>query len=76
MILNDETGNYLYRIIAIKYLMQNRWKLFSPETLGDVFQTPDTKTKTLQGPILDLRVWCLDNDVDYQELRELNPWIL
>ena len=76
LILNNETGNYLYRIIAIKYLMQNRWKIFSPEMLGDVFHTPDTKTKILQGPILDLRVWCLDNDIDYQELRELNPWIL
>lgn len=31
---------------------------------------------TIQGPVIDLRVWCLDNDIDYQELRELNPWIL
>ena len=31
---------------------------------------------TIEWPILDLRVWCLDHDIDYQELRELNPWIL
>lgn len=76
LVLNSETGNYIYRIVAIKYLMQNRWKLLSPEMLGQVFEAPETKTKIIDGPILDLRIWCLENDIDYQELRELNPWIL
>lgn len=76
LILNAETGNYIYRIVAIKYLMENRWKILSPEMLGQVFELPAMKTKTIDGPILDLRIWCLDNDIDYQELRELNPWIL
>ncbi len=56
--------------------MQNRWKIFSPEMLGDVFEAPATKSTTIQGPIFDLRVYCLEHDIDYQELRELNPWIL
>lgn len=76
LVLNSETGNYIYRIVAIKYLMQNRWKIFSPEMLGQVFELPATKMTTIDGPILDLRIWSLDNDIDYQELRELNPWIL
>ena len=76
LILNNETGNYLYRIVAIKYLMQNRWKLFSPEMLGTVFDPPATKTMVIDGPITDLRSWCFEHDIDYQELRELNPWIL
>ncbi len=76
LVLNAETGNYIYRIVAIKYLMENRWKLFSAETLGEFFQTPETTTITLQWPINDLRVYCLEHDIDYQELRELNPWIL
>jgi hypothetical protein len=57
-------------------LMENRWKLFSTETLGDFFHVPTTRNVTLQWPISDLRVWWLEHDVDYQELRELNPWIL
>ncbi len=76
LVLNSETGNYIYRIVAIKYLMENRWRLFSAETLGDFFSLPSTHTQILQGPITDLRVWCLEHDIDYQELRELNPWIL
>lgn len=48
LILNSETGNYVYRIVAIKYLMENRWRLFSAETLGDFFPTPITRTETLQ----------------------------
>jgi hypothetical protein len=66
----------MYRIVAIKYLMQNRWKILSPEMLGQVFEVPETKTKIIDGPVLDLRIWCLENDIDYQELRELNQWIL
>lgn len=76
LVLNAETGNYIYRTIAIKYLMENRWKILSPEMLGQVFELPEMKTKIIDGPVLDLRIWCLENDVDYQELRELNPWIL
>ncbi len=76
LVLNGETGNYVYRIIAIKYLMENRWKILSPEMLGQVFEIPETKTRVIDGPILDLRIWALNNDIDYQELRELNPWIL
>ncbi|MEI6711139.1 MAG: lytic transglycosylase domain-containing protein [bacterium] len=33
LVLNSETGNYIYRVVAIKYLMENRWKLFSAKTL-------------------------------------------
>lgn len=76
LILNPETWNYIYRIVAIKYLMENRWRLFSTETLGDFFPLPQTRTETLQWPISDLRVWSLEHDVSYQELRDLNPWIL
>jgi hypothetical protein len=75
LVLNPETGNYLYRIIAIKYLMQNRFKLFSADMLGQVFETPRTKMRTIEGPVTDLRVWSLEHDIDYQELREMNPWI-
>ncbi|MCB9807221.1 hypothetical protein H6768_05070 [Candidatus Peribacteria bacterium] len=56
--------------------MQNRWKILSPEMLGQVFELPETKTRIIDGPVLDLRIWCFENDIDYQELRELNPWIL
>lgn len=76
LILNSETGAYLYRIIAIKYLMELRSSLFPKQVLDKTFSLPDTKTRSIVGPLLDLRVWCLQNDVDYYELRELNPWIL
>ena len=75
LILNQETGRYIYRIIAIKYLMQLREALFPPHVLAKTFDLPKTKKTTLTGPILDLRVWSLENGKDYYEIRELNPWI-
>lgn len=76
LVLNEETGNYVYRIIAIKYLMKNIWKLFSHDVLESVFDAPETKIRVVEWPILDLRNWCFLEDIDYQELRNLNPWIL
>lgn len=76
LVLNDETGQYVYRIVALKYLMQNIWKLFTAPMLEQIFEMPETKTLLIQGPVLDLRVMSLELGINYQELRELNPWIL
>ena len=75
LILNPETSRYVYRIIAIKYLMLLRGDLFGNHVLDRTFDLPKQKSMQIRGPILDLRVWALENDVDYYELRELNPWI-
>lgn len=55
--------------------MQLREALFPPHVLAKTFDLPKTKKTTLTGPILDLRVWSLENGKDYYEIRELNPWI-
>lgn len=55
--------------------MQLRDALFPAHVLRETFSYPDTKQMTLTGPILDLRVWALENNQDYYEIRELNPWI-
>lgn len=56
--------------------MQNIWKLFTAPMLEQIFEMPETKTLLIQGPVLDLRVMSLELGINYQELRELNPWIL
>lgn len=72
--LNEETSRYLFRIIAIKYLMENRYKVFDPSELGDVFLLPKTKDIAV-SEMKDIKQWSQDNRYDYAIVRQLNPWI-
>ena len=73
--LNDETARYVYRIMAIKYLMKAGPSLFERwEMLGENAGTAaDLK---LAGPVDDLAAWAAGKGLSYAQLRELNPWIL
>ena len=73
--LNEETSRYIFRILAIKYLMEHRNEVFSSSELGDQFVPPKTKTVDLATPV-DLRVWAHDHHVPYGTFKELNPWII
>lgn len=72
--LNPETGNYVYRIMAIKYLMRAGSSLFSPEDLAADEREPVAKVAA-QGPVADLAAWARDRGLGYAQLRALNPWI-
>lgn len=73
--LNDETSRYVYRILAIKYLMQNRYSIFSKEELWDKFQSPKTKTIKV-WKIDDLKKWAQENKLTYANIKQLNWWII
>lgn len=73
--LNEETTRYIFRIIAIKYLMENRYEVFNPNELWDIFIIP--KTKTIEViKLKDIKDWCFSNKYDYAMIRQLNQWIL
>ncbi|MDD5197762.1 MAG: lytic transglycosylase domain-containing protein [Candidatus Gracilibacteria bacterium] len=73
--LNEETTRYLFRIIAIKYLMENRYEIFDADELGDVFMKPKTRIVEILE-IQDIKAWCLSKKYDYAMVRQLNQWIL
>lgn len=74
--LNRETSRYVYRILAIKLIMQN------PQAYGyhirrcDLYPVIPTKTATLSGQNVDLYQFAQENGCTYKMLRELNPWIV
>lgn len=73
--LNEETSRYVFRILAIKYLMENRYKVMDAGELGDPFVLPKTKDVTV-SEISDIQSWCSDKKYDYAIVRQLNPWII
>ena len=73
--LNSETSRYVYRILAVKLIMQH------PQEYGfylrhiDLYPSLSTRTVELQGHNVDLYTFARDNGTSYKILRDLNPWI-
>ncbi len=73
--LNEETSRYIFRILAIKYVMENRYKIFHKEDLWEQFKQTETKEIILSN-IIDLKKWCTENNLNYSTIKKLNPWII
>ena len=73
--LNTETGRYVYRILAMKQIMQH------PQQYGYFIRHCDTypiippRTVTLSGQNVDLYQFAQKNNTSYKMLRTLNPWL-
>jgi hypothetical protein len=73
--LNTETSRYVYRILAMKLIMQH------PQQFGyylrhcDLYPTIPTRKVTLSGQNVDLYKFAKSNGTTYKMLRDLNPWI-
>lgn len=73
--LNRETQRYVYRILALKLIMQH------PQDYGYTVRRCDTYPElpyeevTLSGQNVDLVQFAVDNGTSYKMLRTYNPWI-
>jgi len=74
--LNEETGRYVYRILAIKLLLNN------PQNYGFYFRTKDlypivpTYSVNIDSTITDLAVFSKHFNINYKLLKDFNPWII
>ena len=74
--LTEETSRYVFRIIALKIVMEN------PETYGfslketDLYDPIETKSVVIKETIEDLALWAQSKGTTYRLIKLLNPWIL
>ena len=73
--LNQETTRYVYRILAVKLIMQNPQRYGFYLRRCDLYPAIATETRELSGKNVDLYQWCRNEGVTYKMLRELNPWL-
>lgn len=74
--LNTETSRYVYRILAMKLVMENPRQYGFHVRRCDLYPPIPTRTATLAGQKVDLYQFARDNGTTYKMLRELNPWLL
>ncbi len=73
--LNDETGRYIYRILALKevYLHPVKYGFYLKQS--DFYPSVPTYQVRVDSAIQDLPSFALQQKVTYKVLRDFNPWI-
>jgi len=75
LLLNMETARYVYRIIAVKEILTNSEKYGFMINSTDLYQPYQTKTISVETPILNLTTFANDNGINFKTLKTLNPWM-
>lgn len=73
--LNEETSRYVFRVMAMKALMQNP-SYFGYKLKPEQFYRPaEVDIVEVSGPVEDWPSWAADRGISYAQLKDENPWI-
>ncbi len=73
--LNSETARYVYRILAVKQILEN------PDDYGfhyrkeDLWHDVEVNETEVDTTITDLAAWAQEQGYNYHILKEFNPWL-
>lgn len=73
--LADETMRYIFRMLAMKLIMENPSAYGFNLTADQLYQPIVYKTVEVSDPVEDWAAWAKEQGIDYLTLREHNPWI-
>jgi hypothetical protein len=73
--LNSETSQYVFRIIAIKEIMQNPRKYGFMFRDKDLYTMPNYKTIEVDSTITNLSDFAKSHNINYKLLKQFNPWL-
>lgn len=73
--LTDETSRYMFRILAMKMIMENPAAYGFDLRKEQLYFPAEYKEVKVSGPVDDWAQWAVNNGTNYRQLREDNPWI-
>jgi hypothetical protein len=73
--LNQETYRYIFRILALKVIMEQPEKYGFHLTEEEKYKPFDTKPVEVKQTIQNLADFAKENNTTYQTLKKLNPWL-
>lgn len=73
--LTEETSRYVFRIMAMKAVLENPTAFGFDLTKDQFYQPVDCDIVEVSEPIEDWPTWAKQYGVTYAQLREENPWI-
>jgi len=75
LLLNQETSRYVFRILAIKVIMENPKKYGYDIPAIHLYEDLPTRHITVEHSIKDLVVWSQEQQINYKILKLHNPWL-
>lgn len=75
LLLNEETGRYIFRILALKTVMTNPEKYGFSVDEKDKYPVIPTKTVEIKGPITNMVSFAHSHQINYKILKYFNPWL-
>src|ERR1035437_5008658 len=73
--LNDETSRYIYRILALKIIMQDPQRYGFYLRNKNLYAPIQTEEIKVDNSINDLLAFAKRYDITYKSLKDLNPWL-
>jgi hypothetical protein len=75
LLLGDETSRYVPRIVAVKEILNHPKKYGFIYDNDDLYRMMPTRTITVDTVITNLADFAKDYNINYKELKILNPWL-
>lgn len=73
--LTDETQRYIFRLLAMKMIMENPSRYGYILTDDQLYQPLQYEIVEVSEPVEDWPSWALEHGINYMTLRDNNPWI-
>jgi hypothetical protein len=75
LLLNDETSRYVFRILALKQIMQHPEQYGFPITEEEQYKIVATKKIAIDSSVTDLANLAMQQGINYKILKIHNPWL-
>ena len=75
LLLNSETGRYLYRIIAVKEILSNQTKYGFNVEQDLLYPLVNTTEISIDSTIEDIATFAHNHNISYKILKKYNPWL-
>ena len=75
LLLNEETSRYVFRILALKQIMQHPEQYGFPITEEEQYKIVATKKIAVDSSVTDLANLALRQGINYKILKIHNPWL-
>lgn len=73
--LVDETSRYMFRLLAMKLIMENPREYGFTLQSDQLYQPVRTESVEVNTPVEDWPKWAKEHGISFMTLREYNPWI-
>ncbi len=75
LFLNDETSRYIFRLVAMKEIMQNPLKYGFELAQEELYEEEAVKYIEVKESIKSLVNFSLTHNTNYKTIKRLNPWL-